>query len=93
MTTTADLLDQAQQRLGLTSDYQLAKALGWPVGTVSNYRRRIRSMDVGPIAELHSKTGIPLELLVSVAVEEGKRLKSIKRRLPVQTTLGLSSAP
>jgi len=92
MTTTADLLDMAKDRLGLTSDYQLAKALKWPFTTVSGYRRHKRAMEVAQVADFHGKTGIPLELVVKIAVEEGQRLKSEKRGGPVQPSLKFGAA-
>jgi hypothetical protein len=92
MTTTAELLDAAKTRLGLTSDYQLANALGWQKATVSNYRRRTRSMDLQQVADFHAKTGIPLEIVVNTCVEEAKRLSAQKRQEPSQRALALGTA-
>jgi hypothetical protein len=65
--TTPDLLDAAKQRLGLTSDYALAKALKWPTSNMSAYRCGRRSMDLVQAAEFEEVTGIPMKLAALAA--------------------------
>lgn len=92
MTTTSELLDAAKASMGLTSDYQLAKALDWPFTTMSNYRTGRNAMGVEQVADFHIKTGIPLEVVVNVAAEDSRRIRAKKRSQPRQATLKLSSA-
>ena len=91
MSATTDLLDEAQSRLGLTSDNQLAQALGWLQPTVSAYRAGRRCMDVERVAEFSAKTGIPLERVVAAAIEDRRRLKSHGRSRKGQITLPLET--
>lgn len=92
MTTTPELLDAAKTAMGLTSDYQLAKALQWPFTTVSNYRTGRNAMGVEQVADFHIKTGIPLEIVVNTAAEDSKRIRARKLSQPRQASLKLSTA-
>lgn len=76
ISSTAELLDAAKSRMGLTSDYKLALALKWRHTTMSNYRQNKRSMDVEKIEEFANATGIPLATVVRVAVLMKQREKS-----------------
>lgn len=92
MTATAALLDSAKERLGLTSDYQLAKALSWPISTLSNYRQGRRAMELEQVVAFATKTGIALEEVAQTAIEDRARLKAKKQHHAVQTHLPLHSA-
>ncbi len=92
MTATADLLDTAKERLGLTSDYQLAKALGWPVPTVSSYRTGRRTMELEQVVAFAIKTGISLEEVASVSIQDKARLKARKVGSPSQPSLKFVAA-
>ncbi len=86
MSETAKILERARVKLGLTSHYKLALALGWSHGTVSNYRRGLRAMDVEQVSDFASKTGIPVEEVLAAAVMDKK---SSKRGKKIQGTLNL----
>jgi predicted transcriptional regulator len=92
MTATAALLDTARNRLGLTSDYQLANALGWPNSTVSSYRTGRRAMELEQVVAFAGKTGIALEEVAKVAIEDRARIKALKKGAPIQTSLNLAAA-
>lgn len=92
MTATASLIDSAKERMGLTSDYQLAKALDWPISTMSNYRQGRRAMDLEQVIAFSLKTGIPLEDVANTALQDRARLKAKKTGSPVQANLRLGAA-
>lgn len=77
--TPAGLLDEAKDRLGLTSDYKLALTLSWPFQTISGYRTGKRSMSVEHVREFSRVTGISLETVIDAAIA-GLRLKAETRR-------------
>jgi hypothetical protein len=84
MTATAELLDTAKAKMGLTSDYQLAKALGWPSSTMSSYRQGRRAMELEQAVSFATKTGIALEEVANVALQDRARLKAEKAGTPLQ---------
>ena len=45
MKTTIEFLDAVKEKLGIASDYALAKRLGFSLSTVSNYRTGRRVLD------------------------------------------------
>ncbi|WP_426078885.1 DUF3693 domain-containing protein [Janthinobacterium sp. PSPC3-1] len=73
MKTTIEFLDAVKEKLGITSDYALAKRLGFSLSTVSNYRtgRRIldddAALDIAMALEVH-----PFEVIASVNAERAK---------------------
>ncbi len=69
-TATDALLDSAMERLGLTTDYQLAKRLEWPQSNISTYRSGRVRMGVRKAYEFSKKTGIPLEKVAEAIIED-----------------------
>lgn len=63
--TTVEFLDALKARKGLSTDYQLFKALGWKQTTVSSYRRG-RSAMAGPHAiRVADELGLPREYVLA----------------------------
>ena len=83
MTATTELLDKAKQKLGLATDYKLAKYLHWRDSTIANYRTRGGSMDVEMVEEFSRKTGIPLAEVLHAAVIDRREMR--KKRLAART--------
>jgi transcriptional regulator with XRE-family HTH domain len=75
---TTDLLDQVKARHGLTSDYQLAKLMGWTTQAVSNYRNRGRSL--GDAAALQVATALQVDAGYVLAVAAAERAQSAAAR-------------
>lgn len=73
MLSTIELLDLAKARAGDVSDYRIAKMLGVPPGTVSNYRVG-RSRPENPIAmRLAELCGLDVvEVVAWVQLERAK---------------------
>jgi len=80
---TQDLLDVAKARLGLTTDYQLAKRLNWPLNTVTNYRLRGSSMDLINASEFSALTGITMQELAAAARND-RAARGIENRRTVR---------
>ena len=72
----ARLLDEAKARLVLTSDYQLANALGWPQTMLSAYRHRRRSMAPAQILQFHELTKIDLRRILVAVVADQQRAEN-----------------
>ena len=73
MKGTLDYLNEAKARLGLESDYALAKHLGLTVGTVSHYVNRRRVIDNYTAARLAEILGIdPIEIIATAEFEREK---------------------
>lgn len=73
---TAKVLDEAQQAMGLQSDYALAQALKWNAAMLSKYRSGRHSMSLVSAAHFSRVTGIPLEriaLAAEIDQQTGKR--------------------
>lgn len=98
MLSSLDLLDLARHRQGDVTDYRIAKLLGVPPATVSNYRTG-RSIPVNPIAmRLAELAGIdPAHAIVSVnrdratTDEEREVWEKLAERLKVPTFRQLAS--
>lgn len=73
MKTTIECLDAVKAKFGITSDYALAKRLGFSLSTVSNYRTGRRFLDddaaltVALALDLH-----PFEVIVVANAERAK---------------------
>lgn len=67
---TENLFSEAKQRLGLTSDYALAKRMGWPQSMVTNYKKGKSRMGVRNAYDFAVKTGIPLEDVARAIIED-----------------------
>ncbi|WP_366524423.1 helix-turn-helix domain-containing protein [Sinimarinibacterium flocculans] len=70
MSETAKILDRARQRLGLTSDNQLAQALGFSQSAVSSWRRGRSTFGVEYLCQFSERTGIPLVEVISAAAAD-----------------------
>lgn len=73
MKTTLDYLSEAKQRLGLKSDYALAKELGISEGSIGHYRNGRRVLDDYTAAKLAEALEIdPLEVIAAANAEREK---------------------
>jgi plasmid maintenance system antidote protein VapI len=73
MKGTLDYLNEAKARLGLESDYALAKHLGLTVGSVSHYVNRRRVIDNYTAAKLAEILGVePIEVIAAAEFEREK---------------------
>lgn len=78
------LLDAAKERNGLTSDNQLAKALGVSRQAVSSWRNGIKTPDPVACATLAGLTGEPLARVIGIAGEAraiSREEKAVWRKL------------
>lgn len=73
MKTTIEFLDAVKVKLGISSDYALAKRLGFSLSTVSNYRtgRRILDDDAALTVAIALDTH-PFNVIAAVNVERAK---------------------
>jgi transcriptional regulator with XRE-family HTH domain len=73
MKTTIEFLDAVKEKLGIESDYGLAKRLGFSLSTVSNYRTGRRILDddaaliVAQALDVH-----PFNVIAAVNAERAK---------------------
>ncbi len=70
---TLEYLDAAKQKLGMDSDYELAKHMKWSTSQMSHYRLKRRTMDdfqAARIAEVLEKD--PMELIAVANAERAK---------------------
>ena len=73
MKTTIEFLDAVKEKLGIESDYGLAKRLGFPLSTMSNYRTGRRVLDddaaltVALALDVH-----PFNVIAAINVERAK---------------------
>ncbi|MBR8137220.1 helix-turn-helix domain-containing protein [Burkholderia cenocepacia] len=73
MNATCNYLDLAKQKLGVQSDYALAKALGLRTTAISNYRSGRNHFDDATAIKLAHAIGLqPAELLAAMQVERAK---------------------
>lgn len=79
MSATAQILDRARSLMGLTSDNQLAHALGWRQGTVSNYRRGARLMEARQVWEFSKATGISTDDVLAAVIADSE-IKAANRQ-------------
>lgn len=80
---TADLIDAAKRRMGLDTDYKLAKALKWSQNNLTNYRTRGGSMDLIRAYEFSEVTGITLEEIARAARND-RAARGVKNRRTVK---------
>lgn len=67
---TAEMLDAAQKKLGVNSDYALAKAMGITKGRIGHYRTGIRTPDEQACFQLADILGIdPAAVIAAVKAE------------------------
>jgi hypothetical protein len=80
MRTTVELLDALKRRLSITSDYALAKEMGWSVSRLSNYTRGVSHLDTFGALQVADKLGeSPLKIIAIVEAERTKRPEQRKR--------------
>lgn len=78
MKTTIEFLDAVKVKLGIASDYALAKQLGFPLSTVSNYRTGRRALDDD--AALVIATALECHPLQVIAAANAERAKTDEQR-------------
>lgn len=71
--TTVELLDALKARRGLTSDYQLYKALGWHQTTVSSYRCGKTSMTGAHAIRIADELELPRAYVLACMEAERER--------------------
>jgi hypothetical protein len=76
--TTIEYLDAVKTAKGLTSDYQLAKLLGFPLSSVSSYRTGRRFFD--DEAALTVAQVLHLNPLVVIAAANAERAKTAEQK-------------
>ncbi|WP_300750625.1 DUF3693 domain-containing protein [Janthinobacterium sp.] len=73
MKTTIQFLDAVKEKLGIESDYALAKRLGFSLSTVSNYRTGRRVLDDDAALTIALALDIhPFNVIASVNAERAK---------------------
>lgn len=73
MKTTIEFLDAVKEKVGITSDYALAKQLGFPLSTMSNYRTGRRIIDDDAALEVATALGVnPLQVIAAANIERAK---------------------
>ena len=73
MKTTIEFLDAVKEKIGITSDYALAKQLGFPLSTMSNYRTGRRIIDDDAALEVATALGVnPLAVIAAANIERAK---------------------
>lgn len=73
MKTTLEYIEEAKERLGITSDYALAKWLDVPRETVSGYRTKRRTIDDYAAARIAEALGVaPLQIIAAANAEREK---------------------
>jgi len=78
MKTTVDYLNEAKQRLGLSSDYQAAKWLGVSTAALARYQSGQRTIDDYAAARIAEALGKePIEV---IAIANMEREKASERR-------------
>ena len=82
MSQTQNLLDIAKRKRNLTTDYELAKALGWPTSQVSGYRTAGRGLADEQAMELAEFANLdPSEVLLSIHADRTKSPRAKKALL------------
>jgi hypothetical protein len=70
---TIEYLDAVKSRLEITSDYALAKRLGWPQATISGYRTGRRFFDDDAALSVAAALDIhPLQVIAAANAERAK---------------------
>lgn len=73
MKTTIEFLDAVKEKFGIESDYALAKRLGFPLSTVSNYRTGRRVLDDDAALAVALALGLhPFTVIASANAERAK---------------------
>lgn len=73
MNTTVEFLDAVKEKLGIESDYALAKRLGLSLSSVSSYRTGRRFFDDDAALIIATALGIhPFQVIASVNAERAK---------------------
>lgn len=73
MSTTCNYLDMAKKKLGVQSDYALAKTLGLRTTAISNYRAGRNHFDDATAIKIAHAIGLdPVEILAAMQVERAK---------------------
>ena len=94
MGITIELLDAAKVATGCHSDYQLAKHLGWHIGTVSMYRTGKRNFDDDAAATIAGILGRePGEVMALCAASRAKTEAGRSRWLRVAALLAAAVMP
>jgi|SRR6476469_1000380 len=78
MKTTIEFLDSVKEKLGIDSDYALAKRLGFSLSTVSNYRTGRRVLDDD--AALVIAGALDIHPFVVIANANAERAKTPEQR-------------
>ncbi len=94
MGNTIKLLDEAKAATSCETDYQLAKYLGWKIGTVSMYRTGKRNFDDDAAARIAEILGRePGEVMALCAAERAKTEAGRSRWLRVAALLAATVIP
>lgn len=73
MKTTIEFLDAVKEKHGIASDYALAKRLGFPLSTMSNYRTGRRILDDDAALAVAQALGAhPLQVIAAANAERSK---------------------
>jgi protein-disulfide isomerase-like protein with CxxC motif len=76
MKKTTDYLNDLKQKLGIVTDYELAKFLKTPRGTISRYQGKQRVLDDYTAAQVAEALGIdPMEVIAAANAEREKDKK------------------
>lgn len=89
------LLDDAKQKLGIETDYQLWKKTGIPKSRLSDYRKGIRHLDTYACARLAEVLDLdPFELLAQVeaATEKNEERRTYWKRVAERIAAGSVAA-
>lgn len=78
-TKTVEFLDAMKARRGLTSDYQLFKALGWKQTTLSSYRCGRTAMSGPHALKVADELGLPHAYVVACMQAERENNRDVAR--------------
>ncbi|MGK5049349.1 DUF3693 domain-containing protein [Janthinobacterium sp. GB4P2] len=91
MKTTIQFLDAVKEKLGIESDYALAKRLGFSLSTVSNYRTGRRVLDDDAALTIALALDVhPFTVIASVNAERAKTPEQRARWSGVMEKFSLS---
>ena len=76
---TVDFLDAVKRRHGLTSDYQLAKRLGWNTQRTSSYRSGRRELDDESCVQVAEQLGVPPAYVMACIAAARAKSAAIKK--------------
>lgn len=92
MKTTIDYLNEAKERLGIESDYKLAKWLELPRETVSGYRTGRRTIDDYAAVKIAEALNVPpIQIIAAANAEREKddRKRSFWEQMARGATVGI----